>query len=176
MTYGYDTHIRHRFQGPISRNTIYDIAWNFLVALEGKRRGEPSRPLLFIVHSLGGIIVKEMLRRSSGCDKKVQAHFVRICDYTTGIIFFGTPHAGADYRGFLRSLAERTAKAVGLSWNEQIVDTLLPSSDRLKELRDTFGPMAVKREWVIYSFQEEYGMKILGGSKVCVRVQIPLHR
>jgi hypothetical protein len=67
LTYGYDSHIRHRFLGPmLNKTTVYHISGDFLVALEAARRQDPSRPLLFIVHSLGGIVVKEMLRRSSG--------------------------------------------------------------------------------------------------------------
>lgn len=58
LTYGYDTHIRHRFGSQINKSTVYDIAWDFLVSLEAARRYEPMRPLLFIAHSLGGIVVE----------------------------------------------------------------------------------------------------------------------
>ncbi|KAL2004105.1 hypothetical protein VTN02DRAFT_325 [Thermoascus thermophilus] len=54
LTFGYDTRIRHCFGPPVSGNTVYDIAWDFLVALEAERRQDASRPVLFIAHSLGG--------------------------------------------------------------------------------------------------------------------------
>jgi len=165
LTYGYDTHVRHCFGPPVSRNTVYDIAWGFLVALEAERRLEPSRPVLFIAHSLGGIIVKEMLRRSSGCHGG-QTHLRGVFDSTTGIIFFGTPHGGADPRGFLQHIAEAVIKAAGIRVNEQIVNTLLPSAERLRELRDEFSPMAHQQDWVIHSFQEELGVMGLNGHKV----------
>ena len=149
----------------MNRNTVYDIAWDFLVALEAERRAEPLRPVLFIVHSLGGIIVKEMLRRSSGC-RRGQAHLQSIFDSTIGIIFFGTPHGGADPRNILHHIAERAIRATGFSVNEQIVNTLLPSAERLRELRDEFGPMAQEQDWTIHSFQEQLGVTILGGQKV----------
>lgn len=166
LTYGYDTHIRHQWVGPrVNRNTVYDIAWNLLVALESERRAAPSRPVLFVVHSLGGIVVKEALRRSRSCQMG-QAHLRGIFESTIGIIFFGTPHAGADPRTFLHRVAEKVVKAAGLSVNEQIVSALLPSSERLRELRDEFGPMAQDRGWIIHSFQEQFGVDVLFGKVI----------
>jgi hypothetical protein len=165
LTYGYDTHIRHWLGSAVSKNTIYDIAWDFLIGLEAERRSEPSRPLLFIAHSLGGIVVKEALRRSRGCEI-YQSYLCSIYESTSGIIFFGTPHGGADPRGLIQHIAEKIIRAAGFSVNEQIVSTLLPSSERLRELREEFGPMARQRNWMIYSFQEQYGVKALNNNKV----------
>jgi hypothetical protein len=149
----------------VSQNTVYDISWDFLVALEAERRFESSRPVLFIAHSLGGIIVKEMLRRSSACHVG-QAHLRNVFDSTTGIIFFGTPHGGADPRGFLQHIIQAVVKTAGVRVNQQIVNTLLPSSERLRELRDEFSPMAHEQHWSIHSFQEELGVVGLNGRKV----------
>ncbi|KAK3331734.1 hypothetical protein B0T19DRAFT_413885 [Cercophora scortea] len=165
LTYGYDTHIRHRLGPVLNSTTVYDIAGDFLVALEAQRRSEPSRPLLFVAHSLGGIVVKEMLRRAKNCQSR-QPHLHQICGATVGIMFFGTPHGGADPRGLLLSVAKTLIKAAGFYVNEQIVNALLPSSERLRELRDEFGPIANEENWVIHSFQEGLGMQYLGGDKV----------
>jgi hypothetical protein len=81
-------------------------------------------------------------------------------------MFFGTPHGGADPRGILRHAAELVIKAIGFNANEQIVNALLPSSERLGELRDEFSPMAHEQQWTIHSFQEQLGVKILNGRKV----------
>ncbi|KAK8093000.1 hypothetical protein PG999_014587 [Apiospora kogelbergensis] len=165
MTYGYDTHIRHWIGPEGSHNTVYDIAWDFLVSLEASRRPAPARPIMLIAHSLGGIVVKEMLRRSSMC-RLGQKHLLSVFDSTIGVIFFGTPHGGADPRRFLQSVAEQVIKAVGFTVNQQIVDSLLPSSERLRELRDEFAPMARQQGWAVHSFQEQMGIKPLGGRKV----------
>ena len=170
LTYGYDTHIRHKLGPAGSQNTVYDIAWDFLIALEAERRVEPSRPVLFIVHSLGGIVVKEMLRRSSDYCQS-QTHLRHVFISTVGIIFFGTPHSGADPRGLLHRVAEKALKAAGFSINEQIVNSLLPSAERLKELRDEFGPRAHQQEWMIHSFQEQHGVALLGGQKVSAPIR-----
>ena len=164
LTYGYDTRIRHRLGPPRNKNTIYDIAWDFLIALEAERRVESSRPMLFIVHSLGGIIVKEMLRRSSDI-YQTHTHLRDIFNFTIGIMFFGTPHGGADPRGILQRIAEKAVKAAGFSVDEQVVNSLLPSAERLKELRDDFGPRARQQNWIIHSFQEQLGIRLLGDHK-----------
>ena len=165
LTYGYDTHIRHWLGSAVSKSTTYEIAGDFLVSLEAERRLESSRPLLFIAHSLGGIVVKEALRRSRGFETH-QNRLGSIYESTSGIIFFGTPHGGADPRGPLQHIAEKAIRAAGFTVNEQIVNTLLPSSDRLRELRDEFGPMVRQKNWIVYSFQEQYGVKALSGHKV----------
>lgn len=165
LTFGYDTHVRHVLGPSLSRNTVYDIAWDFLVALEAERRLDSSRPVLFIAHSLGGIVVKEMLRRSSS-SRLSQPQLHGIFESTFGIMFFGTPHCGADPRGFLQHVAEKAIRAAGFSVNKQIVDTLLPSAERLRELRDEFSPMAHQERWIIHSFQEQMGINLLGGHKV----------
>jgi hypothetical protein len=165
ITYGYDTNIRHGFGRPMSQNTVYDIASDFLVSLEAIRRARPEIPLVFVAHSLGGIVVKEMLRQSHLCGEH-HSHLHQVFVSTASIIFFGTPHGGADPRGFLQHIVETVAKVAGFSANPQIVANLLPSSDRLKELRDEFNPLARKANWIIHSFQEQYGVQLLNGKKV----------
>lgn len=125
------------------------------------RRTDCTRPLLFIAHSLGGIVVKEMLRQSDGFLTH-QTHLRSISTSTLGIIFFGTPHSGADPRGLLLHIAESVVRVFGLTANEKVLDGLLPSSERLRELRDNFGPMAHARGWAIHSFQEDLVVKALG--------------
>jgi hypothetical protein len=147
----------------VNKSTVYDIAGDFLVSLEANRRKEPSRPLVFVAHSLGGIIIKEMLRRSN---LTPQIHLRKVCESTVGMIFFGTPHGGADPRNFLLAIAEKLFKAFGAQVNEQIANTLLPSSERLCELRDEFTPIALERRWAVHSFKEQYGVRWLNGKKV----------
>jgi hypothetical protein len=163
LTYGYDTHIKHYLGPSVNKCTVYEIASDFLVALEASRRQNPSRPILFVGHSLGGIVIKEALRQSKHAS---QSTLRNVFKSTIGIIFFGTPHSGADPRNFLCSVAEKLFRAMGAQVNEQIVDALLPSSERLRELREEFPQMAIERKWAIHSFQEQYGVRLLNGKKV----------
>ncbi|KAJ9136895.1 Ankyrin repeat domain-containing protein 50 [Pleurostoma richardsiae] len=166
LTYGYDTHIRHSLVSPENTSTVYDFAHDLLVELGSQRQAAPLRPVLFIAHSLGGIVVKEMLRQSKGWRQYGgQAHFHAVFQSTLGVMFFGTPHAGADPRGPLHRVAENIIKAFGFKANEEIIRQLLPSAERLRELRDEFGPMAEAQNWAIHSFQEQYAMMALGNCK-----------
>jgi hypothetical protein len=171
LTYGYDTNIRHRFDAPVSKSTVYDIGLDLLVSLEAERRSEPLRPLVFIAHSLGGIVVKEAIRKSHGFQQH-QSHLHKIYNSTAAVVFFGTPHSGADPRSFIHHIAEKVIQAAGFSVNEQIVQTLLPTSERLRELRDEFSPMAHQEGWIIYSFQEQYGVSALNNKKVSALMRI----
>jgi len=167
LTYGYDTKIRHWVAGPISKNSIYDHAQDFLSTLEHRRRGqnEIRRPILFVAHSLGGIIVKEALQISRGYGS-VKPHLHGIFEATIGVLFFGTPHAGADPRNFLHHLLSASAQALGAQVNEKIVSALMPGAEVLARLRDDFSLMCHERKWRIYSFQEEYGVTALFGTQV----------
>jgi len=165
FTFGYETHISHAFCKTPSKSSVYDIAWDFLVRLDAKRQAERSRPLLFIVHSLGGVLIKEALRQSRDCESH-QSDFHNIYHSTQAIIFFGTPHGGADPRELLHHVAESVVRVVRCPVNQQVVDMLLPTSAQLQELRHDFGLMARQKNWIIFSFQEQYGTKVLGGRKV----------
>ncbi|KAI4223710.1 MAG: hypothetical protein L6R36_005206 [Xanthoria steineri] len=147
FAYGYDTRVRHALGAPVSKNNVYDIASDFLRTLEAERRSQPSRPLIFIAHSLGGIVVKELLRQSRG-HQVHHSHLHHIYKATAAVLF-------------LELLMVAQILVVS-----QIVSTLMPTSERLRELRDEFGLMTRREGWIIYSFQEQYGVQRLGDKKV----------
>ena len=109
--------------------------------------------------------MKEALRRSHSFANH-QIHLRHIYESTNAIVFFGTPHGGADPRGLLESVVEKVFRAAGFTVNEEIFRSLLPTSERLRELRDEFAPMAHQKHWIIHSFQEQYGVQLLQGKKV----------
>ncbi|KAF4472064.1 Ankyrin repeat domain-containing 50 [Fusarium albosuccineum] len=168
MVFGYDTKVHHVLKRPRSESTVYDHARALLMDLSVVRSTHDyaTRPIIFIAHSLGGIVVKEALRQSKSMQSNTANRELHtIFRSTIGVLFFGTPHAGADPRDWLAHVAEKAIRAAGYTANQQVVDTLLPGSDRLQELRDEFPMIVEERSLWIMSFRETVGMSILGGKK-----------
>ena len=60
FTYGYDSSVTHFFSGPASQNTITDNGRALLSSIASQRLDCIGRPLMLIVHFLGGIVVKSV--------------------------------------------------------------------------------------------------------------------
>jgi hypothetical protein len=70
LTYGYDSHVSHFFSGPTSQNGIRAHGRALLNGLGTERRDYPSRALIFVVHSLGGLILKEVSQQGYACTSR----------------------------------------------------------------------------------------------------------
>ncbi|KAK3343734.1 WD40-repeat-containing domain protein [Lasiosphaeria hispida] len=167
LTYGYDTNIRSRFgSSPVSKKSVGDHGWDLLCTLADNRRDAPSRPLIFVAHSLGGLISKvALIKANEHGQPKPQAHLRSIPQSTVGVLFFGTPHQGADPF----SIAHRVLKSLaglGVQYNDSVVQTLLQRGDYLKSIQDSFVILSKHSRWTIFSFQEEYAQDGLLGKKV----------
>lgn len=166
LTYGYDTRIWHQPGTRVDRTTVYNISWDLLLDLRASRETDLSRPVLFVAHGLGGVIVEETLWLSRSCQMGGAQH----CDIfhsTIGIVFFGTPHPGADTGHYLQRIAERSINVAGLPVDEQLINAFLPSTEHLEELAGELGPMARERKWVIHSFQEQVDVAFIDNYKTC---------
>lgn len=53
------------------------------------RKTDPTRPLILVAHSLGGILVKQALVNAHNNPK-----FLELKEATSALVFFGTPHTG----------------------------------------------------------------------------------
>ena len=105
---------------------LADRGTQLLDLFENEGLGE--RPLVFVTHSLGGIIAKQVLRHAEGFGV---ARWRRIATSTRGIAFIATPHTGANLANFAQF-----ASAV-FRTNEQVKE--LASNDaRLRELHTWF--------------------------------------
>ncbi|KAI1427710.1 ankyrin [Xylaria sp. FL1777] len=165
LTFGYDTNIRHSLNRPISQNRLGDHATDFISALENCRSRDSQRPLMFVAHSLGGLLVKDTLRLSKSYEHS-QPERYHVYQSTTNLFFFGTPHAGTDPRNILHKVLANIINAVGFRVNKEIVQTLMPGAERSKLLADDFLKWTNECNWNIYTFQEEFAHSALGAKIV----------
>lgn len=86
MTFAYDS--LWAGANPI-KTDVRDIAESFLKSLIAEREDCPERPLIFIAHCFGGLVVQRMLLRANQ-----RADTRHICEVTVGVVFLGTPHRG----------------------------------------------------------------------------------
>ena len=59
---------------------------------ERSSAAESRRPLIFVCHSLGGLVFKQAVIRSHGSQR-----YASISAATIGVMFFGTPHQGSSF-------------------------------------------------------------------------------
>jgi len=71
---------------------LYDRAKLVLLSLELQEIG--NKPLVFITHSMGGLLVKQVLRTANESPSQSQSR--TLLENTRGVCFIATPHIGAD--------------------------------------------------------------------------------
>jgi hypothetical protein len=89
--------------------------------------GIGSRKTIFVCHSLGGLVVKQILRHST---EMAQPEWQKIAESTLGIAFLATPHSGSSLASIL--------KAVRLSRATKTSLALTAHCPHLKELADWY--------------------------------------
>jgi pimeloyl-ACP methyl ester carboxylesterase len=94
ITYGYDADIAH-WMKPAGQNTVREHAQNLVNDLCGLRaRTKTSKqPVLFVAHSLGGLVCQDALLLCVNPNDEAQG---TLLDSTRGVAFMGTPNAGSD--------------------------------------------------------------------------------
>ncbi|KAF2834612.1 hypothetical protein M501DRAFT_943685, partial [Patellaria atrata CBS 101060] len=72
---------------------LKDYAEKLLISLTIKRAEKPTRPIVFICHSMGGLVVKQVRRKHA----KLNVDYKYIAESTRLLVFFSTPHRGGNY-------------------------------------------------------------------------------
>lgn len=115
---------------------LSDRATNCLEKLVAAGLGE--RPLVFVTHSLGGLLVKQMLRHAK---EMANPDWIAINEMCRGVVFLATPHSGADMSNYVQYLRLVLAPTVA-------VEDLEAHHPRLRELnvwyRNNFPGTGIK--------------------------------
>ncbi|GFF85142.1 hypothetical protein IFM53868_04387 [Aspergillus udagawae] len=156
FTYGYDSDV-FNFLGSVNRTNLYQHATDLLVALTDQRRETSTSPIIFVAHSLGGILVKDVLKQSQ--DSQYKPDLRSVYQYTHGIVFLGTPHRGSDWASLAKNLA---VFALGKA-NTRSLRSLEVDSAELQRLMDNFSVMLKADKVKVCSFVESLGMTGIPG-------------
>ncbi|XP_015139704.3 protein SERAC1 isoform X2 [Gallus gallus] len=104
--------------------------------------GIGERPLVWVSHSMGGLLVKKML-----VDASKNPEMDKIVNNTRGVIFYSVPHHGSQ-------LAEYSISARYLLFPSVEVKELSKDSPALKVLNDDFLSFAKDKKFPVLSFAE----------------------
>ncbi|KAG8528219.1 uncharacterized protein KY384_007136 [Bacidia gigantensis] len=109
LSFGYNAHAS-AFFGKGSADRIQQHAQTLVAELQADRslEGCTNRPIIFVCHGLGGLLVKKALTYSSTRTSKHVEHLYSIFVSTFAILFFGTPHQGMDTNAWLASTRSKS--------------------------------------------------------------------
>ncbi|CZR51417.1 uncharacterized protein PAC_01293 [Phialocephala subalpina] len=154
ITWGYDASVANAF-AYASKESIFGHADTLLNDL-ARLRKRITRPIVFICHSLGGLVVKAALIESAAYNShKRHPTLGEIYASTIGVIFLGTPHRGSSKE----NLGEVVANVAKLSFrqpNKQLLATLKTDSHILENQRDQFTTISSNLSIIVKEASASY--------------------
>ncbi|KAK4450537.1 protein SERAC1 [Podospora aff. communis PSN243] len=156
MTYKYESKI---LRNKSKYASVSNTARALLEQLLQYRGTCPDRPIVFIVHSLGGLVAKQVSiptshpwNNRSWDTRSNDITFKSIADATKGLIFFGTPHRGSDLAKTLGPI--QRISSLGF-WKSSAFTSLLQThSDGLLEISEDFRTIAPR--YALITFYEQH--------------------
>ena len=127
-----------------------------MLKLEREVEGEP---IIFVAHSLGGILVKEGLHWSKS---HISPRYQQLHQCTKHVVFLGVPHRGSKIASMGETLA-RLANASLQDTNKHLVSSLEVENELLDRINSEFVKMVQLEDFSVYSFQESSGLSGLKG-------------
>ncbi|KAF4626531.1 hypothetical protein G7Y89_g11628 [Cudoniella acicularis] len=151
LLFGYNANVAFE----TSTAGVVEHAINLLNRLNMKRKGvPPDRPIIFIAHSLGGILVKRALIES-----KLGNKFDSIREATYGMVFFATPHRGGEFVR-LGSIAAKIVRAIYPNPTNTFMEALEKDSLFADNLTHDFRNML--EDYYVLSFYETQRLEPFG--------------
>ncbi|TGO23957.1 hypothetical protein BPAE_0116g00180 [Botrytis paeoniae] len=178
FSFGYDANVL------FSRGTgtIEDFATNLLEDLVRERKDDSNRKrrIIFICHSMGGIVLKKALIKA--VDNNL---YKNTFDSTSAILFLATPHMGSDETKIPLSVANFANGCLSVPMRlsgrvrDDLIMPLARGSHILRDVQQTFKEKKLYEGISIASFQEQVicaGLKGLIVDKESALLHIPAER
>jgi pimeloyl-ACP methyl ester carboxylesterase len=156
ITFGYDADVVHMWE-TASTNGLYDHGKSLEVGLSLLRKQHSTHPILFVAHSLGGLVCEQALLRS---DASRETH--SIIKHTGGIVFMGTPHYGSSLASWGSFLTRLTS--IFRATNTEIIAALQRGAPDLRRIGEEFQRILLRPDinMQIMCFYEELRMPVVG--------------
>ncbi|KAI1635977.1 hypothetical protein F4809DRAFT_650828 [Biscogniauxia mediterranea] len=138
--WGYDANVYST--ASLSKLLLYDHARALVSDLSRKRKLTDSsrRPIIFIAHNLGGIVLKSALIHSDAARQSALLEQRDIKLSTHGIIFMGTPHQGGNGAQLGRVLAN--VASLFIEADDRILKHLERDSEWLQQQSEQYAPIS----------------------------------
>ncbi|KAJ2997857.1 hypothetical protein NUW58_g514 [Xylaria curta] len=164
LTWGYD--VNTHSSGRVSCQYLYDHALELVSDLTRKRKLTESveRPIIFVAHSLGGLVVKSALIHSDAARQGALREHRSIKTSTYGAIYIGTPHQGGSGVQLGRALVN--IASIFIAADDRILKHLERDSEWLQQQLSQYNP--ISNEFVTKFAYETYETPTMLGHKILV--------
>jgi hypothetical protein len=144
LVYGYnaDVYSTSNDHGA-SNDFIFQHAQTLVTSLTTHRKNASSTraPIIWVAHSLGGILVKSALLYSDRVRTAHHEELRSIYVSTYGIIFLGTPHTGSNLASWgrvLQAMSDAVMAKRFFQTEPVLLRTLKRDSEKLQEINNSF--------------------------------------
>lgn len=157
FTYGYNAPVSEFFDRGCSK-AIQEYARRLVYDLQDERSfDEPPtsrRPIVFVCHGLGGVVVKKALVYSQAQTSHHVAHLYDIFVSTYAILFFSTPHDGGNRSNWL-AIESLTVSENSTILENSTLDQAISNEDAecIRIITEEFTP--IMRQFRMYFFWEQ---------------------
>ncbi|KAF8066996.1 hypothetical protein FPV67DRAFT_1416824 [Lyophyllum atratum] len=161
MSYGYDAYTRNRKQ--LSTMTIYDHAETLVTTLASERKKTETerRPIIFVAHSLGGLVLKYAMVHAHSASRGNNFDHKAVELSTYGINYLGTPHTGTDATDLANLLLG--IQSIYSDTNDAVLRDLIPYSPALQQQLSQYS--SISGRYKTKFFYETYDTLLVGGIK-----------
>jgi Putative serine esterase (DUF676) len=166
LVYGYNADVySSKNDRSASRDFIHQHAQSLVTSLTLYRKSEGSshHPIIWVAHSLGGIVVKRALLYSNDLRASYHQDYRSVFVSTFAIIFLGTPHTGSDAAAWGRWLQGMSDAVIPRKFFESepvLLKTLKRDSETLQNINSHF--LDVYQRFRIHMAHESHKTDIKG--------------
>ncbi|KAK8088309.1 hypothetical protein PG997_003270, partial [Apiospora hydei] len=175
LVYGYNADVYSKKHGVNpSDNFIFMHAQTLVTSLTHYRKDEQTsnNPIIWVCHSLGGILVKRALLYSNDLRASQHEDYRQIFVSTFGIIFLGTPHVGSDMGSWAVMLQGMSDAVIPKAfWHSEsvLLKTLKRDNETLQNINNHF--LDIYQRFKILMAHENHKTDLKGTKMLVVDAQ-----